>query len=76
MDTAVRRYLYLFGPALLSQVFSLGGFGFVFIGWLVSLGVLAYYIWLLYTVSQSSKRQGFHDVQAGTVVIQRVATAA
>ena len=76
MDAAVKRYLYLFGPALLAQVFSLGGFGFVFIGWLVSLAVFAYSVWLVYTVSQSAKRQGYHDVQAGTVVVRRFSVSA
>jgi uncharacterized RDD family membrane protein YckC len=75
-EQAVRRYLFLFGPMLLAQVFSFGGFGYVFIGWLVSLAAFAYAIWLLYTVSQSTKRQGFHDVQATTVVVRRAATKA
>jgi uncharacterized RDD family membrane protein YckC len=72
---AIRRYLYLFGPMLLAQVFSIGGgFAFPILGYLVSLFSLGYAIWLLYTVSQSPKRQGFHDVQAGTVVVQRTST--
>ena len=72
MPQAVRRYLFLFGPILLSQVFSFGGgFSFVALGYLVSLATFAYSIWLLYTVSQSPKRQGFHDVQASTVVVRR-----
>jgi uncharacterized RDD family membrane protein YckC len=73
MDQAVKRYLYLFGPALLAQVFSFGGFGFAILGMLVGLAAFAYTIWLLYTVSQSPKRQGYHDVQASTVVIRRFA---
>ena len=76
MDEAVKRYLYLFGPSLLAEIFSFGGFGFVFIGWLVSLAAFAYMVWLLYTVSQSPKRQGYHDIQAGTVVIRRIAPTA
>lgn len=73
MDQAIRRYLYLFGPVLLAQVLSIGGFELAILGWLVSLIVFAYSIWLLYTVSQSTKRQGFHDIQAGTVVVRRSA---
>ena len=42
----------------------------------MSLAAFAYMVWLLYTVSQSPKRQGYHDVQAGTVVIRRIAPAA
>lgn len=74
---AVRRYLYLFGPLLLAQVFSFGGgFAFPALGYLVSLVSFAYSIWLVYTVSQSAKRQGFHDVQANTVVVRRAPAAA
>jgi uncharacterized RDD family membrane protein YckC len=75
-DQAIKRYIFLFGPSLLAQVFSFGGFGFAIIGTLVGLLAFVYVIYLLYTVSQNPKRQGYHDVQAGTVVIQRVATAA
>jgi len=43
------------------------------IGPLLSLLAFGYECYLLYTTSQSSKRQGFHDVQAATVVVKRVA---
>jgi uncharacterized RDD family membrane protein YckC len=69
---AIRRYLFLFGPLLLAQVFSFGGgFTLAWLGYLVGLAAFAYSIWLLYTVSQSPRRQGFHDVQAKTVVVRR-----
>jgi uncharacterized RDD family membrane protein YckC len=69
---AGRRYLFLFGPVLLSQVLSVGGgFTLAGLGYLVSVAALIYAIWLLYSVSQSSKRQGFHDLQADTVVVRR-----
>jgi len=71
MPVAIRRYLFLFGPFLLAEVFSFGGFVFPLLGTLVGLFSLGYAIWLLYTVSQSPKRQGFHDVQAGTVVVRK-----
>ena len=32
---------------------------------------LIYLIYLIYTINQSPKRQGYHDVQAGTVVVKR-----
>ena len=35
------------------------------------IAALIYAIWLLYSVTQSSKRQGFHDLQADTVVVRR-----
>jgi uncharacterized RDD family membrane protein YckC len=69
---AGRRYLFLFGPVLLSQVLSVGGgFTLAGLGYLVSIAALIYAIWLLYSVTQSSKRQGFHDLQADTVVVRR-----
>ena len=43
------------------------------LGSLVSLATFAYFIFLLWTTSQNAKRQGFHDVKAGTVVVKRVA---
>jgi len=67
---AIRRWAFLFGlPAagvVLGNVLGV-------LGMLVSLLTLGYTIYLLYTVSQSPKRQGFHDLQAGTVVVKRVA---
>jgi uncharacterized RDD family membrane protein YckC len=73
-DQAIKRYIYLYWPLVLAQVF-VAGFVLVLlipIVWLISIG---YSLWLLYTVTQNPKRQGYHDVQAGTVVIQRVAAA-
>lgn len=71
-DQAIRRWAFLFGPSVLSTVFQFTLAGQVGIASsLVSLLVLGYYIYLLYTASQSPKRQGFHDAQAGTVVIKR-----
>ena len=72
MDQAIKRYIFLFGPSLLAEVFSFGGFGFAILGTLIGLAAFIYVIWLLYTVSQSPKRQGYHDVQADTVVVRRV----
>lgn len=64
---AIRRWLYLFGPFVLAEAGSLmlGGLGAI-----VSLLVLAYAIYLLYTAANSATRQGFHDVQAATVVVK------
>jgi uncharacterized RDD family membrane protein YckC len=73
-DQAIKRWAFLFGPAAIAQVMSLSGIGALGgLENLVSLLAFAYAIYLLYTVSQSQKRQGFHDVQAGTVVVKRVA---
>lgn len=69
-DQAIRRWAFLFGPNSIALVASnaLGP-----LGSLVSLLVLGYQVYLLYTASQSPRRQGFHDVQAGTVVVKRLA---
>lgn len=69
-DQAIRRFLFLYAGTLVSvigqQVF---GFG---LGSLLGLVGAGYELYLLWTASQSSKRQGFHDVQAGTVVIKHL----
>jgi uncharacterized RDD family membrane protein YckC len=72
-DQAIRRWAFLFGPAALAAAFGYSGVGIL--GSLISLLSFLYLIYLLYTVSQDSKRQGFHDKQAGTVVVQRVKAA-
>jgi uncharacterized RDD family membrane protein YckC len=69
-NQAIKRWAFLFGPAaagiVLGNILGL-------IGPLLSLLAFGYECYLLYTTSQSSKRQGFHDVQAATVVVKRVA---
>lgn len=64
---AVRRWLFLFGPFVLGQVAALmlGGLGTI-----LSLVLFGYVIYLLYTTANSATRQGFHDVQASTVVVK------
>jgi uncharacterized RDD family membrane protein YckC len=69
-DQAIRRWAFLWGPAAVAQVFSYGGGFLGLVGFLVSLAAIGYEIYLLYTASQSPKRQGFHDVQAATVVVK------
>jgi uncharacterized RDD family membrane protein YckC len=64
-NQAIRRWAFLWGPQAV-------------IGIIPFLALLAwplealYGLYLLYTVTQSPKRQGFHDTQAGTVVIKHV----
>jgi len=65
-DQAIRRWLFLYGLYALSAIIPIVGFLFA----LVAIG---YALYLLYTTSQSPKRQGYHDVQANTVVIKRAA---
>jgi uncharacterized RDD family membrane protein YckC len=64
---AIRRWLFLFGPFVLAQVasFMLGG-----LGTLLGLLTFGYALYLLYSAANSPSRQGFHDVQASTVVVK------
>ncbi len=64
-NQAIRRWAFLWGPIAIGYAIPLIGI------LIVGLGAL-YQLYLLYTISQSPKRQGYHDVQAGTVVIKRV----
>jgi uncharacterized RDD family membrane protein YckC len=73
-DQAIRRWLFLFGPGTLAQVVGYGGsFLLGFASWIIALLVLAYEVYLLVTTIQSPTSQGFHDVQAHTVVVKRAA---
>lgn len=69
-DQAIKRWAFLFGPTAAATVLSniLG-----LVGSLLGLLAFGYVIYLVYTISQDTKRQGFHDVQAGTVVVKRLA---
>ncbi len=69
-DQAIKRFIFLYAGNLLSIVGNnVFGFG---LGSLLGLVGLLYTLYLLYTASQSPKRQGFHDLQAGTVVIKHL----
>ena len=61
---SIRRWAFLWGPFALGAIIPI-------VGALVSLLGVLYALYLLYTASQSPKRQGFHDLQAGTVVVKR-----
>ena len=63
---AVLRWLWLWGPQAIIGVIP-------FVALLAWPLEILYGLFLLYTTSQSSKRQGYHDVQAQTVVIKRAA---
>ncbi len=66
---AIRRWLFLYGPFVLASALSLIGF-FGALGTLLSLLLWVYGLYLLYTAANSATRQGFHDVQASTVVVK------
>jgi uncharacterized RDD family membrane protein YckC len=60
---AINRWAFIGLPGALSLAYVIP-----LIGFLVSIGVLVYYIFLLVTTAQSPTRQGFHDVRSNTVV--------
>ena len=70
---AIRRWAFLFGPFALGSALSYAPGMLAALGSLVGLLAFLYAIYLLYTVTKDPKRQGFHDVQAATVVVKRVA---
>jgi uncharacterized RDD family membrane protein YckC len=59
---AITRWMYLGAPWALSFFYGWG------IGIIIGILVLVYYIYLVYTISQSPTRQGLHDKQAKTIV--------
>jgi uncharacterized RDD family membrane protein YckC len=71
-EQALRRWAFLFGPGALATAFGYSSSGAGILGLLISLASTVYLIYLLYSASQDAKRQGFHDKQAGTVVVKRV----
>jgi hypothetical protein len=72
---AVRRWAFLYGFVAVASALqtALGSTSLNALTPLISLATLGYVIYLLWTTSQSAKRQGFHDVKASTVVVKRVA---
>ncbi len=63
-NQAIRRWAFLFGPWAVGAIIPI-------IGLFIELLAALYVLYLLYTVTQSPKRQGYHDIQAGTVVVKR-----
>jgi len=68
-NQAIMRWAFLFGPSVLNSLFPVGGA----LGALVSLLVLGYYIYLLYTTATDSRKQGLHDKQANSLVVTKTA---
>ena len=60
---AINRWIYVGAPFALTFLYVWGVIGLV-----VGIAVIAYEIYLLMTTAQSATRQGFHDMQAKTVV--------
>jgi uncharacterized RDD family membrane protein YckC len=65
-DQAIRRWVFLGGPIGLIQALT----PIPAIGILIGLAGLAYFIYLLVSTAQSPTKQGFHDMQASTVVVK------
>jgi uncharacterized RDD family membrane protein YckC len=69
---AARRWAFLYGFVALASALQLALSGTSIAGLASLIGLLSfgYSLYLLWTTSQNPKRQGFHDVQAGTVVVK------
>ena len=63
-NQAIRRWAFLWGPFAVGVIIPI-------LGILIELLAVIYLLYLVYTVTQSPKRQGYHDLQAGTVVVKR-----
>ncbi|MEP7361433.1 MAG: RDD family protein [Chloroflexota bacterium] len=59
---AINRWLVLGAPFALSSIYGWG------IGLILSIVLLVYFLYLVYTTASSPTRQGFHDTFAKTVV--------
>jgi uncharacterized RDD family membrane protein YckC len=71
---AARRWAFLYGIFAVASALQLGlaGTDLGLLGSLLSLLTIGYWLYLLWTTSQNAKRQGFHDLQAATVVVKPV----
>jgi hypothetical protein len=74
-EKAVLRWAWLYGIFAVASAFQLAltGTDIAILSSLIGLLTFAYWVFLLYTTYQSPKKQGYHDVQAGTVVVKRAA---
>ncbi len=68
-NQATMRWAFLFGPSVLNSLFPVGGG----LGAIISLVILAYYIYLLYTTATDPRKQGLHDKQANSLVTTKIA---
>lgn len=62
MNQAITRWLFLGAPWAVNFLYGWG------IGFFISILILVYYLYLIYSVAQTPMRQGLHDTQAKTVV--------
>jgi uncharacterized RDD family membrane protein YckC len=71
MDQAVRRWLVIAAPGLLSQILLV----VPAIGALLALLSFLWFIYLIWTTAKSPTKQGFHDVFANSQVVKAARTA-
>jgi uncharacterized RDD family membrane protein YckC len=71
MDQAVRRWLVIAAPGILSQVVWV----VPAIGALIALFAFGWFIYLLWTTYSSPTKQGFHDKFANTMVVKATRVA-
>ncbi len=71
MDQAVRRWLVIAAPGLLSQVLIV----VPLIGLLLAILSFFWFIYLIWTTAKSPTKQGFHDVFASTQVVKAARSA-
>jgi hypothetical protein len=71
-EQAIRRWAWLYGVFAVASALqlALSGSDLSALRSLIALLSFAYWVFLLYTTYQSPKKQGYHDVQAGTVVVK------
>jgi len=72
-DQAIRRWLILFGPQVVSQAVQIS-LNYT-LGFVTSIAVLAWYIFLLKTTADSPTKQGYHDVFASSQVVKAARNA-
>jgi uncharacterized RDD family membrane protein YckC len=65
-NQATRRWVFLFGPSVLNSLFQFSGLSAI-----VSLLLIGYALYLLYTTATDPQKQGFHDKQASTLVVAK-----
>ncbi len=67
-NQSILRWLYLFGPVAVLNVFITPGLAGETMAAFARIIVTLYWVYLLWTAIRDPKRQGFHDLQARTVV--------
>jgi uncharacterized RDD family membrane protein YckC len=73
-NAAIARYVIMFAPSYIASLASTVVPGIL--GLLLSLAGIAWTVFLIYTTASDTKRQGFHDHYAHSVVIKPTAPAA